>query len=616
LSTTRKLLVPLFCVLGAASLWAQLPTARLLTVFPPGGKVGSTCEVTVAGIDLDDARVIYFSHSNITAAAQTNGAGKFLVSIGANVPVGTYDARVIGRYGMSNPRAFVVGDLEEGTEKDNDSFQSATEVSLGSTMNGRAEAHAVDYFKFQVTSGQRIAISCEAPKIDSRMDPSLILYDDVARELKQSRRGGLLEFTATRNGPYVVKVHDFLFGGGNEHFYRLSIRTDEDMLKREHQLDEPAVIKPPCEVSGQFYPAGDVDSYAFEAKKGDVWWVEVFSQRMGLPTDPQLLINDQEFNDIEANVGGVEFKTSSLDPVGRFEAKEDGTCRIQLRDLFNRAANDPRLAYRLVVRKETPDFELIANPRGPLAKKDSREIPVWTSALRRGETIPVRAMALRRDGFKGEISVQATGLPPGTASSELVLGGEQNSGILLITAAESATNWAGTISIVGKASVGMRVAKAATLIWNVPDYNNEAVRARFTDSYALAICDELAPISVVPAEQKLLEVPATGKLAIPLKVTRRGEFNETFKLKAAGVAALDSLKEIEIKEKATNTVVELDLTQQKLTPGSYTFYLQGETKGKYRNPAEGEKGKTKDVTIIVYSSPIALKVSPPQTAAK
>jgi hypothetical protein len=339
----------------------------------------------------------------------------------------------------------------------------------------------------------------------------------------------------------------------------------------------------------------------------------VFSHRLGLPTDPLLLINEQEFNDMEANVGGPEFNTSSRDPVARFEAKEDGTCRIQVRDLFNRAASDPGNVYRLVIRKETPDFQLIAMPQGAPPKKDAREALAWSSVLRRGETIPIKVIALRQDGFKGEISVQASDLPPGTTSSELMIAGDKTSGVLLLTASESATNWIGAISIVGKASVGTHTAQAATVIWNVPDYNSERVRSRLAESFALAVCDDVAPITVQTPEPKPYEVPASGKLAIPLNVIRRGDFNEAFKLKAFGVAALDSLKEIEIKEKGTNATIEIDLTQQKLSPGAYSFYLQGQTKGKYRIP--GEKDKTKDVTIAVYSAPIALKVAPPQTAA-
>jgi hypothetical protein len=589
---------------------AELPTARLFTVFPPGAKLGSTAEITVEGADLDDARSIYFSHSNITASVQTNGPGKFVVSVATNVSPGMYDARVIGRFGISNPRKFVVGEFNEVLENAKESVEGAMLIAVGTTVNGHAEANTAQY-AFEVTTGQKLAIHCQALEIDSRMDPSMVLYGPNGRELKQCRRGGAMTFTAVESGKHTLKIHDQLFGGGKEYFYRLTLKDAlEDASPTAH---EQAELTPPCEVAGQFYPAGDVDKYSFGVKKGEVWWAEVFSHRLGLPTDPLLLINDQEFNDIDANVGGVDFKTSSRDALGRFEAKEDGTCRIVVRDLFNRTVSDPRNVYRLVIRKETPDFELIAMPQPPPAKKDTREAMVWTSVLRKGETIPIKVIALRQDGFKGEITVQATGVPAGVTSSELIIPSDKSTGTLLVTASEAATNWAGNFSIAGKASVATNTAKAATVIWNVPDYNNEPVRSRLADDLALGVCDEVAAITIAAVDSKAYDVPATGKLAIPLNVTRRGEFTEAFKLKAYGVPALDSLKEIEIKEKGTNATVELDLSQQKLSPGSYTFYLQGQTKGKYANPADK---KTKDVTITVYSAPISLKVSPPQTAAK
>ena len=613
MSTSHTFLLALWVAATPACLWAQLPTARLLTIFPAGGKAGSACEVTVTGVDLDDARGISFSHSNIIATVQTNGAGRFSVSIGTDVASGIYDARVIGRFGVSNPRRFVVGDLEEVTEKDNDASTNAMAIAVGTTVNGRAAANEVDHFKVYARTGQRVAMACEAGTIDSRMEPSLVLYDDRQRELKQCRRGGRLEFLATKDGDYVLKVHDFLFAGGNEHFYRLTVReAQEETVKHQQERYEAEALKAPCEVQGTFYPAGDVDRYAFDTKKGETWWVEVFSHRLGWPTDPLLLINDQEFNDID-NIGGVEFRTSSRDAIGRFEAKEDGTtCRIQVRDLFNQTVDDPQRAYRLVVRKETPDFDLVAIPQGPPPKKDSREALMWPCVLRRGETTPIKVIALRQDGFKGEISVHATDLPAGVGSSELVIAGDKNSGVLLVTASETATNCAGAIAIVGKSSVGTHVGSAATVIWNVPDYNNEPVRSRLAESFTLAVCDELVPITVAAAEAKTYEAPASGKLAIPIQVTRRGEFTEAFKMKAHGVSALDSLKEIEIKEKATNATVELDLSQQKLSPGSYSFYLQGQTKGKYANPVDK---KTKELTLTVYSRPIMVKVSAPQTAS-
>src|SRR6266480_458786 len=87
-------------LLGQGSLLAQLPVARLLTVFPPGGKVGSQSEVGLTGADLDEANQLHFSHTGITAKqkmGETNRlpeANKFLVTITNNVPPGVYEARV------------------------------------------------------------------------------------------------------------------------------------------------------------------------------------------------------------------------------------------------------------------------------------------------------------------------------------------------------------------------------------------------------------------------------------------------------------------------------------------------------------------------------------------
>jgi colicin import membrane protein len=71
-------------------------------------------------------------------------------------------------------------------------------------------------------------------------------------------------------------------------------------------------------------------------------------------------------------------------------------------------------------------------------------------------------------------------------------------------------------------------------------------------------------------------------LKIPIKVARRGEFSANLKLKAVGIAALDSMKEIDVDGKTTEASVELDLAQQKIQPGTYIFYLQTQTQGKYR----------------------------------
>src|SRR6266436_501793 len=86
---------------------AQLPVARLFTIFPCGGQAGTNVEVEVAGQDLDDLRQLHFSNANLTA--KHLDGNKFNVSITSGTPPGFYDVRAVGRFGISNPRVFAVG---------------------------------------------------------------------------------------------------------------------------------------------------------------------------------------------------------------------------------------------------------------------------------------------------------------------------------------------------------------------------------------------------------------------------------------------------------------------------------------------------------------------------
>src|SRR6266516_7047239 len=230
---TRFVSSLLFTVLvGQGSLFAQLPVARLLTVFPPGGKIGSQVEVALTGADLDEANQLHFSHTGITArqkVGETNGlpeANKFLVTIATNVTPGVYEVRVVGRFGISNPRSFVVSDVPETiAPTTNSSPANAAAISLGTIINGHSEANAVGFYKFTARKGQRLLIECHAGEIDSRMDAALVLYDVAGKELERNRSGGLLDFAAPADGEYRFKLYDFLFRGGEEYFYRLAVGT-------------------------------------------------------------------------------------------------------------------------------------------------------------------------------------------------------------------------------------------------------------------------------------------------------------------------------------------------------------------------------------------------------
>src|SRR4029078_7089253 len=103
----------------------------------------------------------------------------------------------------------------------------AFEVAEGPTGTGRVDANAIDYYAFNLKAGQRIMIDCLAERIDSRANATLVMLGPNGRELARSLRvdgnDPLLDFTAPADGRYVLGLYDFIYGGGAEHFYRLSV---------------------------------------------------------------------------------------------------------------------------------------------------------------------------------------------------------------------------------------------------------------------------------------------------------------------------------------------------------------------------------------------------------
>ena len=683
---------------------AELPAITLATITPAGAQAGTEVEVAITGADLDDAKALHFSNAGLTATLKT--PNHFAVKIAPGLPVGVYDVRVSGRLGVSNPRAFVVGDLAEIVKgKAHDKQESAVELPIGHIFNGTTTAAVSDFFKFSAKKGERVLIECAGREIDSRISPVISVLDSAGKELESSRRGGLLDFTAQADATLFIQLHDLTYAGGPEYFYRLKLSkgprldfifppsgqagtkgrftlygrglpggtpanimaTDRKPLEKldveielppesnsagdsnykagsitadgfsyrlktsggtsnpifisfatstvstekepNNKPGEAQKLSIPCEVAGQFYPAADIDCYAFDAKKGDVYWIEVFSNRTGIATSPFLLIQ-RDAADIaevyasDADPGGKKFTALSNDPAWRFDVKEDGTYRVQVRDLFGGTRSNPASTYRLSIRREAPDFRLTAIVEHPLSKKDDRTAAPRGLLLMGGQTIAIKVIAFRRDNFTGDIELTAEGLPAGVKCVPSKIEPGKNDGMLLLTADEKIAPAVSAIHIIGKGKAGDRElqheARGGAVVWTVADFNVDAVTSRLTGDFMLAVNGaEPAPISIEPTEDKVWEAPAGGKIEIPLRITRRGEFKEALKLKAAGTASIDALKEIDVDPKATTATAMIDLKTVKIPAGIHTIYLSAQTKGKYAK---------KDTTITVYSAPIRIAV--------
>ncbi len=233
-----------------------LPSPRVQHVFSTGMKAGTTVEITVTGFDLDEPEKLLFAHPGIKGEVVVEkeptpdpkdpkkkpgkGRGKkraagehtFKITASSDVPPGIYDLRVVGKWGVSNPRAFAISDQTEVSEKEpNNDVPEAQKVELGTVISGVFSGGTdVDYSSFVGKKGQRIILSCLASSIDSKATPLIEVYDTGGRRLGANRNArdndALVDVVLPADGEFLVRLCQFTYtGGGPDYFYRLGIST-------------------------------------------------------------------------------------------------------------------------------------------------------------------------------------------------------------------------------------------------------------------------------------------------------------------------------------------------------------------------------------------------------
>ena len=235
--------VSLFALLlvGVAPAIAQLPATRLDGVFPAGGRIGETVEMTISGADLDDVNQLLFSVDGISATQKMAEPtpfdegpqpieNQFVVTIGAGVAPGRYEVRCRGRYGISGPRSFQVGNLPQVKEiEPNKSPDEATDVpQVPVSIHGQFASPAdIDLYRFQGTAGQRLVIRGEAAQIDSPTSLVLTLVRSDGRIVSEARRVAnddpTIDVKLPEDGAYLLRAYDLLYTAGADRVYRIEI---------------------------------------------------------------------------------------------------------------------------------------------------------------------------------------------------------------------------------------------------------------------------------------------------------------------------------------------------------------------------------------------------------
>ncbi len=402
------------------------------------------------------------------------------------------------------------------------------------------------------------------------------------------------------------------------------------VLEHEPNDDDAHAQKvvPPCDITGTFAPRGDNDLFRFEGRKGEIWWVEALAERIGSVADPAFLIQkvgakgqppqDLASGDDLPDAGaGPRFNTQTVDAAVRWQVPENGLYQVLISDLYSSQRGHPRLTYRLVIRREQPDFSVVLLPNSPVGAD--------AVTIRAGGRTSAYVAAIRRDGFAGPIRVEARSLPPGVSARPVTIGAAQAIAPIVFEAALDARTAVGIATVAGLSRFGdrkedlqyvggvspqgaslERTAIAGGMIWPPSGTAPTVAPARVVNGFVVAVRGEPAPLSLAASPDSI--ILAQGRLCyLNVSVNRRAGFTEAVSVAATDLPPDTLALPVPIAKEA-NTGLFPFFVGKTLAPGIYTFVLRGT--GAYPFNKDPKAKEKPNINLIEPSNPITVLIRP------
>src|SRR5205814_1637312 len=82
---------------------------------------------------------------------------------------------------------FAVSQMEEVVDAGaNNSTEKALEVKLGQVINAKCDGNQYKYYKIALKPNERIVLDCQAERIDSRMNPTVVMLNPAGKEVTRA----------------------------------------------------------------------------------------------------------------------------------------------------------------------------------------------------------------------------------------------------------------------------------------------------------------------------------------------------------------------------------------------------------------------------------------------
>jgi hypothetical protein len=197
----------------------------------------------------------------------------------------------------------------------------------------------------------------------------------------------------------------------------------------------------PVIINGRIGTPGDTDVFQVAGKAGEEIVAEVTARRLNSPLDSMLKVLDAAGRQLAVNDDQEDLasglNTQHADSYLRVKFPADGNYFIHLTDTQRQGSPDH--GYRLRVSAPRPDFEL-------------RVVPASLS-VRPGNSVSLRVVALRKDGFTNEITISLKNAPAGFKLNSNRIPTGANEVKLTLTATARSTPAPFTLLLEGRAKL-------------------------------------------------------------------------------------------------------------------------------------------------------------------
>jgi len=221
-------------VLAPSAAFAAAPS--LSTVLPRGGQRGTELAVSFHGARLTDAVDVFFHNPGITATevvAESDTKVNVKFTIAPDCAVGPQLVRMRTNTGISEAVVFSVGNLPQRAEVEpNSRTEEAEVIALNSTIEGVIPPEDVDFYAFDLKTGDRVAVEVEAIRLGGMLfDPKLRLFGPEGHERVSADdtpmmlQDAAFVYTAIEDGTHRLAVSEASYGGGGNAYYRVHVGT-------------------------------------------------------------------------------------------------------------------------------------------------------------------------------------------------------------------------------------------------------------------------------------------------------------------------------------------------------------------------------------------------------